>query len=57
MAPERVMGSQTGPSSDLWSLGATLATPSGGHSPFRRPARPAKLHAVAYEEPVLTDRR
>ncbi|MCL8009930.1 serine/threonine-protein kinase [Streptomyces sp. AS02] len=56
MAPERVMGSQTGPASDLWSLGATLATVCGGQSPFRRPARPATLHAVAYEEPVLTDR-
>ncbi|MFI6934901.1 serine/threonine-protein kinase [Streptomyces sp. NPDC050287] len=53
MAPERVMGSEVGPASDLWSLGATLATVCGGQSPFRRPARPATLHAVAYEEPVL----
>lgn len=56
MAPERVMGSEVGPASDLWSLGATLATVCGGQSPFRRPARPATLHAVAYEEPVLAER-
>lgn len=56
MAPERVMGSPVGPASDLWSLGATLATVCGGQSPFRRPARPATLHAVAYEEPVLSER-
>ncbi|MDH6628798.1 serine/threonine protein kinase [Streptomyces sp. LBL] len=56
MAPERVMGSEVGPASDLWSLGATLATVCGGQSPFRRPARPATLHAVAYEEPFLAER-
>ena len=56
MAPERVTGSETGPASDLWSLGATLATVCGGHSPFRRPGGPATLHAVAYEEPVLSER-
>ncbi|MGP4012847.1 serine/threonine-protein kinase [Streptomyces sp. 4N124] len=56
MAPERVMGWEVGPASDLWSLGATLATVCGEQSPFRRPARPATLHAVAYEEPVLSER-
>jgi hypothetical protein len=56
MAPERVMGAEAGPASDLWSLGATLVTVCGGESPFRRPARPATLHAVAYEEPALPER-
>ncbi|WP_228033850.1 serine/threonine-protein kinase [Streptomyces spongiae] len=56
MAPERVMGSQTGPASDLWSLGATLATACGEQSPFRRPTPPVTMHAVAYEEPVLSER-
>ncbi|WTN46689.1 serine/threonine protein kinase [Streptomyces sp. NBC_00631] len=56
MAPERVTGAEAGPASDLWSLGVTLATVCGGHSPFRRPAGPATLHAVAYEEPVLPER-
>ncbi|NEA98089.1 serine/threonine-protein kinase [Streptomyces sp. SID13726] len=55
MAPERVTGAEAGPASDLWSLGATLATVCGGRSPFRRPAAPATLHAVAYEEPVLAE--
>ncbi|MGI5457698.1 protein kinase domain-containing protein [Streptomyces sp. CA-249302] len=53
MAPERVTGAEAGPASDLWSLGVTLATVCGGQSPFRRPAAPATLHAVAYEEPLL----
>ncbi|AXG58875.1 putative serine/threonine protein kinase [Streptomyces lincolnensis] len=56
MAPERVTGADAGPASDLWSLGVTLATVCGGRSPFRRPAGPATLHAVAYEEPVLPER-
>ncbi|MGW2619190.1 serine/threonine-protein kinase [Streptomyces sp. NPDC001500] len=56
MAPERVTGAQTGPASDLWSLGATLATVCGGESPFRRAGGPATLHAVAYDEPVLSER-
>ncbi|WP_371669976.1 serine/threonine protein kinase [Streptomyces sp. NBC_00289] len=55
MAPERVMGSEAGPASDLWSLGASLATVCGGRSPFRRTGAPATLHAVAYEEPVLSE--
>ncbi|MFF0162297.1 protein kinase [Streptomyces sp. NPDC005263] len=56
MAPERITGSEAGPASDLWSLGATLATVCGGQSPFRRSGAPATLHAVAYEEPVLSER-
>ncbi|WP_326573491.1 serine/threonine protein kinase [Streptomyces sp. NBC_00481] len=56
MAPERVTGAESGPASDLWSLGATLATVCGGRSPFRGPSGPATLHAVAYEEPVLPER-
>ncbi|MEU6553120.1 serine/threonine-protein kinase [Streptomyces sp. NPDC046915] len=56
MAPERVMGTEAGPASDLWSLGATLATVCGGQSPFRRPGAPATMHAVAYEEPALSER-
>ncbi|MGW7255855.1 serine/threonine-protein kinase [Streptomyces sp. NPDC054834] len=56
MAPERVTGAEVGPASDLWSLGATLATVCGGQSPFRRPGAPATMHAVAYEEPGLPER-
>ena len=56
MAPERVTGAEAGPASDLWSLGATLATVCGGQPPFRRPGAPATMHAVAYEDPVLSER-
>ncbi|MEU3795436.1 serine/threonine-protein kinase [Streptomyces fructofermentans] len=56
MAPERVNGSEVGPASDLWSLGATLVTAATGRSPFHRPANVATLHAVAYEEPNLPPR-
>ncbi|MEE1760225.1 serine/threonine-protein kinase [Streptomyces sp. SP18BB07] len=55
MAPERVTGAESGPPSDLWSLGATLATVCCGRSPFRRQGGPATLHAVAYEEPDLPE--
>ncbi|MFI6662679.1 serine/threonine-protein kinase [Streptomyces sp. NPDC050523] len=55
MAPERVTGAEAGPPSDLWSLGATLATVCGDQSPFRRPGAPATMHAVAYEDPVLSE--
>ncbi|WP_320774919.1 serine/threonine-protein kinase [Streptomyces sp. CRN 30] len=56
MAPERVTGGDVGPASDLFSLGATLATAATGQSPFRRNGQAATLHAVAYEEAVLDDR-
>ncbi|MFC5953581.1 serine/threonine-protein kinase [Streptomyces pratens] len=56
MAPERALAQESGPASDLWSLGATLVTVCGGQSPFRRPAYPATLHAVVYDEAVLPER-
>ncbi|MEW2165639.1 serine/threonine-protein kinase [Streptomyces sp. NPDC007084] len=56
MAPERVTGTEIGPASDLWSLGATLSALCEGHSPFRKSGQPATLHAVAYEEPALSER-
>ncbi|MFE9926867.1 serine/threonine-protein kinase [Streptomyces sp. NPDC005774] len=56
MAPERALAQESGPESDLWSLGATLVTVCGGQSPFRRPAYPATFHAVVYDEAVLPER-
>ncbi|MER6690298.1 serine/threonine-protein kinase [Streptomyces minutiscleroticus] len=56
MAPERVTSGEVGPASDLWSLGATLATAATGRSPFRRNGQAATLHAVAYGEPHLDER-
>ncbi|MBB5874411.1 serine/threonine protein kinase [Allocatelliglobosispora scoriae] len=49
MAPERVHDSRTGPSSDLWSLGATLYTAVEGHSPFERSSPLATLTALVTE--------
>ncbi|WP_051819506.1 serine/threonine-protein kinase [Streptomyces sp. NRRL S-920] len=49
-APERIAGEQTGPESDLWSLGALLVTALAGESPFRRDSIGGVLHAVVYEE-------
>ncbi|MET8535096.1 serine/threonine-protein kinase [Streptomyces sp. NPDC005065] len=55
MAPERMTGSKARPASDLWSLGATLATACSGQSPFRRPTGPETLYAVTYEGPTLPE--
>ncbi|MFD4629939.1 serine/threonine-protein kinase [Streptomyces sp. NPDC058284] len=49
-APERMAGERTGPESDLWSLGALLATALAGESPFRRDSIGGVLHAVVYDE-------
>ncbi|GIH68998.1 serine/threonine-protein kinase [Sphaerimonospora thailandensis] len=56
MAPERFNGTQTGPPSDLWSLGVTLYYALEGHSPFRRDTEPATLWAIA-TEPLPRPRR
>jgi serine/threonine protein kinase len=54
MAPERVAGKQAAPSSDLWSLGATLFFAVEGIMAFERPSTAATLHAIVNEVPYLT---
>lgn len=54
MAPERVAGRQAAPSSDLWSLGATLFFAAEGIMAFERPSTAATLHAIVNEVPYLT---
>ncbi len=51
MAPERLQdGHNAGPSSDLWSLGATLYALVEGRRPFEKPSALAMLGAVLTEE-------
>ncbi|MFJ3980165.1 protein kinase [Streptomyces sp. NPDC090021] len=51
LAPERVTGGIPDPSSDLWSLGATLYTAVEARSPFRRTSPISSLQAVVNDEP------
>ncbi|MFI5551285.1 protein kinase [Streptomyces sp. NPDC051738] len=49
MAPERVRGQKPGPSSDLWSLGATLYQAVEGRPPYRRDTAMETAYAIAVE--------
>jgi len=51
IAPERARGKQSGPSSDLWGLGASLYAAVEGHPPFERDCAEASLRAVVTEQP------
>ena len=51
VAPERVLGQQPGPASDLWSLGVVLYAATEGVSPFRRTNTAATLQAVLNASP------
>ncbi|MEU8776755.1 serine/threonine-protein kinase [Streptomyces sp. NPDC048606] len=53
LAPERVTGGAPDPSSDLWSLGATLYTAVEARSPFRRTSPISSLQAVVNDEPPV----
>ncbi|MET9496328.1 serine/threonine-protein kinase [Streptomyces sp. NPDC006552] len=55
LAPERVSGSEPGPASDLWALGATLYTAIEGVSPFRRTSPISTMQAVIEDEPEVPE--
>jgi len=52
MAPERIRGRQPGPSSDLWSLGATLYQAVEGHPPYQRDTPMETAYAIAVDPPA-----
>ena len=56
MAPERARGSNVGPESDMWSLGATLYTAVEGRPPFDRDSAVATLAALVMDDPDAPDR-
>ncbi|BCJ25932.1 serine/threonine-protein kinase [Actinocatenispora sera] len=51
ISPERAMGADFGPPSDLFSLGVTLYTAAQGTPPFDRGDPLSTMHAVVYEDP------
>ncbi|WP_046729316.1 serine/threonine-protein kinase [Streptomyces humi] len=51
MAPERAMGADPGPASDVWALGAALYAAVEGASPFRRTSTFSTLAAIV-DEPL-----
>ena len=48
-APERLIGHDATPASDLWSLGATLYAAVEGHGPYQRDSQSGTLVANAHE--------
>ncbi|MFC4496645.1 protein kinase [Streptomyces ovatisporus] len=53
MSPEQVLGEDTGPASDVFSLGAVLVYAATGDAPFRGDGSAVLLYKVVHEQPEL----
>ena len=51
MSPEQAMGGETGPASDVFSLGSVLAFAATGQGPFGRGTAEAMLFRVVHDAP------
>ncbi|MEO3828474.1 PQQ-binding-like beta-propeller repeat protein [Actinomadura sp. B10D3] len=54
MAPETVTGTESGPASDVFSLGAVLTFAATGRGPFGTGPTPVLLHRIVHDPPDLT---
>jgi hypothetical protein len=53
MSPEQAEGLETGPSSDIFSLGAVLTFAATGRGPFGSGSTPAQVYRVVHDAPEL----
>jgi serine/threonine protein kinase len=49
ISPERLLGGDASPASDLWALGATLFFAVEGYGAYERPTTPASIQAILNE--------
>ncbi|GAB3906262.1 hypothetical protein GCM10029964_102750 [Kibdelosporangium lantanae] len=53
ISPERLLGHDASPASDLWALGATLFYAVEGYGAYERPTTPAVIQAIMNERATL----
>ncbi|MCE7007564.1 serine/threonine protein kinase [Kibdelosporangium philippinense] len=53
ISPERLLGQEASPASDLWALGATLFFAVEGYGAYERPSTPAAIQAIMNERVQL----
>jgi hypothetical protein len=55
LSPEQALGEETGPASDVFSLGAVLTFAASGNGPFGAGSLPALVFRVVHRPPVLDE--